>query len=111
VRYLLRTPEKSVFLDERPSQESVKLRGVGEYLLCKDDGQVLKELSVTRNRNGNLAISGRTPDTLSGMSELNLNRLIKYYERIVKIWPEQARAVNSVRKQLETRAARVAEAE
>jgi hypothetical protein len=108
-KYLLRTPDTVLAFDERPTQDSVKARGVGEYVLYRGDGQALKELSVIRNRNSNLKVIGRTPSTLDGMSTLNLNRLLKRYDPIVKIWPEQSRAVTAVRKQLDQRAALVAQ--
>jgi hypothetical protein len=103
-KYLLRTPTEVLGFAERPTQDSIKARGVGEYTLLRSDGQALKDISVTLNRNSNLKVAGRTPATLDGMTTLNLNRLLKYYERIVKIWPEQSRAVTQVRKQLEQRA-------
>jgi hypothetical protein len=87
----------------RPTQEEIKALGTGSYTLAHDDGQSIKDFTVVVNRNGNLQITGTTPPELEKMSTLNLNRLLRYYERIVKIWPAQARQVKLVTGELTRR--------
>ena len=90
-------------LTDRPTQEDIKQRGEGAYTLCRADGQALKDYVVVTNKRGNLQITASTPERLRGLSTLNLTRLVKYYERIVKIWPEQSKAVRVVQSELSYR--------
>jgi len=102
--YLLQTPHAVLGFAERPTMDSIKARGLGEYTIYRGDGQALKEVLVRRNRNSNLVIVGRTPAPLQAMSTLNLHRLLKHYEKIVKIWPEQSHTVTRLWRQLDRRA-------
>jgi len=104
VKYLLVTEAGGLEpLVDRPTQEDVKQRGEGSYTLCRADGQALKDFLVVTNKRSNLQVVGTTPQRLRGLSTLNLTRLVKYYERIVKIWPEQSKAVRQVQSELSYR--------
>lgn len=96
---------------DRPTQEQIKGQfGLGEWTLRRGDGTALKHYRVTRNRRGNLGIEPSTPVNLDGISILNLNRLVRYYDRIVKIWPAQTAQVRKVQAELAKRDALVTEA-
>lgn len=104
-KYLLVLPDGSVVPSEdRPKQTDIRDRGVGNYTLHRADGQTLKAFHVAMNRNGNLTITGTTPGHLEGLSTLNLERLVRYYDRIIKIWPDQQRQVTKVTAELAARA-------
>ena len=78
--------------DERPTQEDIKSFGEGEYTLHKEDGSVSKHFAVVTNRNGNLRVVASNPTGVSGISTINLNRMVRDYNRIVKLWPDSASA-------------------
>ena len=105
-----REPTTVGFADERPTQEHFKSLGIGEYELRRGDGSLTKSYLVTRNRNNNLTITGYAPDGLAGISTLNLNRLLKYYEKIVKYWPVKNADVRKIQSELTLRSTIIAQA-
>jgi hypothetical protein len=109
--YVLVAPEGIVFTVDRPKQADIRKHGIGDYTLMRADGQTLKRFTVTLNRNGNPNIVASTPDRLEGLSTLNLERLVRYYDRIVKIWPEQNKPVLQVLNEMERRKVVLASAE
>jgi len=91
-------------LDERPTQEEIKAHGLGEYLLRKEDGRLIKRFIVALNRNNNPAIAGHSPVHLEGISTLNLNRMVKAYGVIVKNWPAKQTDLTKIANELQKRA-------
>ena len=78
--------------DSRPTQEDFKSFGEGEYVLRRADGSVAKHFRVSLNRNSNLKMEASDPEGLDGISTLNLERMVRDYQRIVKCWPKSASA-------------------
>lgn len=90
--------------EERPTMDFVKTScGEGVHTLYNGEGKVLKHFHVTTNRNGNLKIVGETPHGLEAISTLNLDRLVKQYLRIVRIWPAKVNDAKALQKELARR--------
>jgi hypothetical protein len=90
--------------DERPTMEFIKTScGEGVHILYNGEGKVLRRFTVDTNRNSNLRIVGENPLGLEGLSTLNLERLVKQYIRIVKIWPAKASDAKALQKELARR--------
>ena len=92
-------------LDDRPTQVEIKERGAGTYRLHRSDGTLIKTFLVLPNRNNNLAVTAQTPADLSGISTLNLNRMLRDYGRIAKLWPAKARDVRHIINEIDGRLA------
>jgi hypothetical protein len=100
-----------VVADERPTMEWVKdACGEGTHTLFNGEGKVLRRFTVVTNRNGNLKITGTTPEGLEGVSTLNLHRLVKQYVRIVKVWPAKLSDTRALSRELTRREALLEEA-
>lgn len=95
--------------DDRPTQEQIKSFGEGDYVLHRSDGSISKKFRVTRNNRGNLRVDGLSPEGLEGISTLNLQRMVRDYGRIVKLWPASASArdYKKVTNEIQARAALV----
>ena len=92
-----------VFFTDRPTQEYIKSYGPGEYTLFNAEGKMLRRFHITLNRNGNLKVASGTPDGLSALSTLNLQRLAKQYIRIVKVWPAKANDAKAIQREINFR--------
>lgn len=78
--------------ETRPTQESFKDYGEGEYAIRREDGSVSKHITVSINRNGNLKVEASSPEGLDGLSTIVLKRLVRAYTPIVKYLPKSASA-------------------
>jgi hypothetical protein len=93
-------------VEDRPTQEQIKERGLGDYALRRGkDGSLIKSFTVYLNRNNNLAITSHTPDGLNGISTVNLNRMVKAYAVICKNWPAKQADLRKITSELERRSA------
>ena len=88
----------------RPTQAKLKERGWATYTLRRRDGSVVKRWRVVRNRNGNPKVETETPVNLEGVTTLNLERMLRAYERIVRHWPAKATDVRKINTELSGRA-------
>ena len=88
----------------RPTQADLKQRGWATYTLRRRDGSVVKRWRVVRNRNGNPKVETETPVNLEGVTTLNLERMLRAYERIVKHWPAKAADVRKINNEISSRA-------
>jgi hypothetical protein len=61
--------------------------GRGEYITYRPDGQKLRTYTVRLNRKQTLSVDSEKATGLEALSTLNLERLIKRFEGIIKIWP------------------------
>ena len=95
-------------LDDRPTQVEIKERGAGMYRLHRSEGTLIKSFLVVPNRNGNLAVTAQTPTDLSGISTLNLNRMLRDFGRIAKLWPAKAKDVRTITNEIDSRQALIA---
>jgi hypothetical protein len=82
--------------DARPTQEALRQRGLATYILRRHDGSVVKKFRVVLNRNGNPKVETETPVGLEGVSTVNLQRMLRAYDRIVKHWPAKAADVRRI---------------
>lgn len=81
-----------------------KTFGRGTYETYRPDGQKLRTYTVRLNRKQTLSVDSDKANGLEALSTLNLERLIKRYEGITKIWPEGSRAqVRKIEVELERR--------
>jgi hypothetical protein len=87
----------------RPTQADLKQRGWATYTLRRRDGSVVKRWRVVRNRNGNPKVETETPVNLEGVTTLNLERMLRAYERIVKHWPAKAADVRKINNEISSR--------
>ena len=78
--------------EERPTQESFKSFGEGQYAIRRADGSISKNITVSVNRNGNLKVVGTNPEGLDAISTLVLGRMVRAYAVIVKAWPKSQSA-------------------
>src|SRR5262245_54572034 len=78
------------FVTKRPTQEQLKTLGLATYTLRRPDGSVVKRWRVVTNRNGNPKVETETPVNLEGITSLNLERMLRAYDRIVRHWPAKA---------------------
>ena len=106
VKYILKSasgPTVSVF-SERPSMEFIRSEyGEGAYALHNAEGKLLRNFLVLRNRNGNLRITGQTAGGLESLSTLNVQRLIKRYVQIVRLWPAKLSDAKALEKEISRR--------
>jgi hypothetical protein len=89
----------------RPTQEQMKTKGLATYTLRRPDGSMLKRFRVVLNRNGNPKVETETPVNLEGITTVNLKRMERAYERIVKYWPAKAADVRRVHAEVVAREA------
>src|SRR5215203_65186 len=61
--------------------------GRGTYETYRPDGQRLRTYTVRLNRKQTLSVESEKATGLEALSTLNLERLIKRFEGIIKIWP------------------------
>lgn len=55
------------------------------------------------NRNGNPKVELETPVNLEGVTTLNLERMLRAYDRIVRHWPAKAADVRKINAELASR--------
>ena len=105
-KYILVTEGSGVEgLNDRPTQVEIKEKGAGTYRLHRSDGTLIKTFLVMSNRNNNLAVTAQTPADLSGISTLNLNRMLRDYGRIAKLWPAKVKDVRYISNEIDGRLA------
>ncbi len=92
-------------VNKRPTQEQLKGRGLATYTLRRPDGSVVKRWRVVINRNGNPKVETETPINLEGVTSVNLGRMLRAYERIVRHWPAKASDVRKINAELAARGA------
>lgn len=61
--------------------------GRGTYETYRPDGQRLRTYTVRLNRKQTISVDSEKATGLEALSTLNLERLIKRFEGITKIWP------------------------
>jgi hypothetical protein len=88
---------------ERPTQAEIKERGLGITWLYRPDGSLQKAYTVEGTRTGGRKITAENPRDLEGVSTLNLQRMNRAYDKIVKHWPAQATAQRKIKVELEGR--------
>lgn len=93
-------PEWPIMTTTRPTGEGLSLAyGRGVYTTYRPDGQAVRTYHVRLNRKGTLSVESNKADGLEGMSTLNLERLVKRFDAVTKIWPtgvaQQVRKVNA----------------
>jgi hypothetical protein len=77
-----------VMTNVRPTGDMLaKLFGRGTYETYRPDGQMLRTYTVRLNRKQTLSVDSDKANGLEALSTLNLERLIKRFEGITKIWP------------------------
>lgn len=87
----------------RPTQAEIKERGLGTTWLYRMDGSLAKTYVVEETRTGGRKIKADPPKDLEGISTLNLQRMQRAYDKIVKHWPAQRTAQRKIVTELETR--------
>jgi hypothetical protein len=78
--------------DQRPTLDSFKSFGEGQYAIRRGDGSISKNVLVTINKNGNFRVQSFTPEGLDAISTVVLKRMVRAYGPIVKAWPRSASA-------------------
>ena len=91
------------YVNRRPTQAQLKERGLATYTLRRIDGSVVKRWRVVTNRNGNPKVETETPVNLEGVTSVNLERMLRAYDRIVKHWPAKAADVRKINAELAAR--------
>lgn len=91
------------YVNRRPTQAQLKERGLATYTLRRTDGSVVKRWRVVMNRNGNPKVETETPVNLEGVTSVNLERMLRAYDRIVKHWPAKASDVRKINAELAAR--------
>lgn len=89
--------------ETRPTQAEIKEAGLGSTSLYRLDGSLAKAFTVEGTRTGGRKITAENPKELEGISTLNLNRMHRAYDKIVKHWPAQATAQRKIKAELEGR--------
>jgi hypothetical protein len=75
-------------VDIRPTGDSLaEALGRGVYTTYRPDGQAIRTYHVRLNRKGTLSVDTEKATGLEALSTLNLERLIKRFDGITKIWP------------------------
>jgi hypothetical protein len=78
--------------EQRPTLDSFKGFGPGEYEIRRADGSISKHVSVSVNRNGNFRVVATNAEGLDAISTVVLQRMVRAYAPIVKAWPKSASA-------------------
>lgn len=89
----------------RPTGEMLaQTYGRGEYIVYRPDGQAIRSYTVRLNRKGSLSVETLKATGLEALSSLNLERLLKRFDGITKIWPAGvASQVRKVQQEISTR--------
>jgi hypothetical protein len=77
--------------ETRPTQAEIKEAGLGITSLYRLDGSLAKAYTVEGTRTGGRKIRVEDPKELEGVSTLNLDRMHRAYDKIVKHWPTQGK--------------------
>jgi len=89
--------------ETRPTQAEIKEAGLGLTSLYRLDGALAKAYTVEETRTGGRKIRVEDPKELEGISTLNLDRMHRAYDKIVKHWPTQASAQRKIRAEIDAR--------
>jgi hypothetical protein len=104
--YLLQDGDTFTAHNNQPSQDEVKAKGEGTYVLFRDDGSIKLTWVVATNRKSNLSVLVQRPadDDVMGVPTVRLVRVRKALETAVKYWSAPKSLLTKVIKEEEHRA-------